>query len=67
MNYSMSMFRNREDMYEKMVEDVAAGMFATDWPRDDWKKFGPNDTAAERYRAMARTALEVLGVSPLNT
>jgi len=45
---------------EKLVESVARGIFATDWPRDDWDRFGPKDHATERYRAMARTAIDIV-------
>jgi hypothetical protein len=37
-------------------------MFSTDWPKDDWDRFGPRDNAPERYRAMARAAIAEMRV-----
>lgn len=50
----------RMEAEEKLVERVARAIFATDWPRDDWDRFGPKDNATERYRAMARTAVALV-------
>lgn len=45
-----------------MIERVARAMFSTDWPKDDWDRFGPRDNAPERYRAMARAAIAEMRV-----
>lgn len=43
-----------------MIEKVARAIFASDWPKDDWDRFGEKDHVRERYRAMSRAAIEAM-------
>ncbi|PWE56393.1 hypothetical protein DEM27_08320 [Metarhizobium album] len=43
-----------------MIEKVARAIFAADWPKDDWGRFGEMDHVRERYRAMARAAIDAM-------
>lgn len=40
------------------VAELAELLFKTDWPRDDWSRFGETDTARLRYVRMAEAALQ---------
>lgn len=43
-----------------MIERVAASMFKTDWPKDDWHRFSEKDHARNRYISMAKSAIEAM-------
>lgn len=44
-------------MSEPIHEQMAAAMFAVDWPKDDWSRFKPGDYVRARYVAMAVAAI----------
>lgn len=44
----------------EMIERVAEAAFMADWPKDNWSRFGNEDYVKNRYRRIARAAIEAM-------
>lgn len=44
----------------EMIERAAEAAFMADWPKDNWSRFGNEDYVKNRYRRIARAAIEAM-------